>query len=280
MSASMPVNNSNPSNLNKMIDFEKYPINVRGSDSYKELLRSVKATIEENGSVSLPNFLTKEGTDLLQQTVIDKTPEANRTRRFNNVYDMEIPEDTPEDHPLRVVLESSYSSLGRSQLRDTFIDVLYTCDYIKDFAADVLNIPQLYLHDDSYNACVVMMYQPGDKIDWHFDYGQFVCLINVQEITEGGFHECVTDVRTEDDNGFEEVGKVLNGNRSRVHQSRSSPGAFTIFKGRYSLHRVAEVKGTETRKSLVMTYEDKKGVTLTDEVRERYFYTEVDTPSN
>lgn len=267
--------------LDQLIDFETYPINAKGTDVYNNLLKSVKATLDEKGSVSLTNFLTNEGTDLLQQTVIEKTPEANRTRRFNNVYDMKnIPENTPEDHPLHVVLESSYSSLGRSQLRETFIEALYTCDYIKDFAADVLDIPQLYYHDDSYNACVVMMYRPGDKIDWHFDYGQFVCLINVHEITNGGFHECVTDIRTEDDNGFEEVGKVLKGDRSRVYQSRSSPGAFTIFKGRYSLHRVAEVKGTDTRKSLVMTYEDKQGVVLTDEVRERYFYTEAEVPAN
>lgn len=267
------------SSLNKMIDFKKYPINAKGSDGYKELLTATKETLDKKGSVSLINFLTKEGTELLQQTVIDKTPEANRTRRFNNAYDMkEVPEDLPEDHALRVVLESSYSSLGRSQLRETFIEELYTCPYIKDFAADVLDIPQLYFHDDSYNACVVMMYEPGDKIDWHFDYGQFVCLINVHEIEDGGFHECVTDVRTEDDQGYEAVGRVLNGDRSQVYQSRSSPGAFTIFKGRYSLHRVAEVTGTDTRKSLVMTYEDKQGVMLTDEVRERYFYTEAEAP--
>lgn len=267
--------------LDQMIDYEKYPINAKGTLAYDELLKSVKATIQEKGSVSLPNFLSKEGTELLRKTVNDKMPEANRTRRFNNVYDMKnIPDDTPDDHPLRVVLESSYSSLGRSQLRDTFIDELYTCDHIKDFAADVLDIPQLYYHEDSYNACVVMMYQPGDKIDWHFDYGQFVCLINIHEITEGGFHECVTDVRTEEDNGYEAVGQVLNGDRSKVEQSRSSPGAFTIFKGRYSLHRVAEVKGTDTRKSLVMTYEDKQGVVLSDEVRERYFYTEAEVPAN
>ena len=273
----MSASNSLSTNLNLMIDFEKYPINSKGSKAYKELLLSVKAKIEEKGSVSLPNFLTKAGTDLLQQTVIEKTPEANRTRRFNNAYDMKIPENAPLDHPSRIVLESSYSSLGRNQLRGSFIDELYTCDFIKDFAADVLDTPQLYFHDDKYNACVVMMYQPGDKIDWHFDYGQFVCLINVHEITEGGFHECVTDIRTEDDNGYEEVGRVLNGDRQRVHQSRSSPGAFTIFKGRYSLHRVSEVMGTDTRKSLVMTYEDKKGVVLTDEVRQRYFYTEAES---
>jgi len=270
----MSTKNTSASHLNAMIDFEKYPINAKGSDAYEKLLQSTKKTINEKGSVSLTNFLTKQGTDLLQQTVIDKTPEANRTRRYNNAYDMEVPDDIAADHPLNIILESSYSSLGRSQLRDTFIDELYTCTYIKDFAADVLDIPQLYFHDDSYNACVVMMYQPGDKIDWHFDYGQFVCLINVHEISEGGFHECVTDVRTEDDNGYEAVGRVLNGDRSQVQQSRSSPGAFTIFKGRYSLHRVSIVEGTETRKSLVMTYEDKQGVVLTDEVRERYFYTE------
>lgn len=136
----------------------------------------------------------------------------------------------------------------------------------------------MYYHDDSYNACVVMMYELGDKIDWHFDYGQFVCLINVAEISDGGHHECVTDIRTEEDNAYEEVGKLLNGDRSRVQQSRSSSGAFNIFKGRYSLHRVAEVTGHDVRKSLVMTYEDQPGVALTDEVRQRYFGTVEETP--
>lgn len=274
MSATMTSTTS----LDGLVDFNKYPINRRDSEDYTSLLAQIKADIEANGSVSLKGFLTKKGTDLLQKTVNDKTPEANRALRYNNAYDMEIPEDTPEDHALRIVLKSSYASLGHEQLRETFIDDLYQCSYIKDFAADVLSIPQLYVNDDKYNACVVMMYEPGDTIDWHFDYGSFVCLINIQEISDGGFHECAPDIRTEEDNCYDEVAKVLKGDRTNVHQSRSTPGAFTIFKGRYSLHRVSEVTGTETRKSLVMTYEQKQGQILTDEVRERYFYTEAQEP--
>ena len=272
----MSVDNSAYPALEGLIDYEKYPINQRGSETYNAFVKQLRTDIEAKGSISLPNFLTEKGTKLLRKTVNDKMPEANRALRYNNAYDMEIPEDTPEDHALRIVLKSSYLSLGHEQLRKTFIDDLYQCEWIRYFAADVLRITKLYVNEDKYNACVVMMYEPGDKIDWHFDYGSFVCLINIHEITEGGFHECAPDIRTEEDNCYDEVAKVLKGDTSKVHQSRSSPGAFTIFKGRYSLHRVSEVKGTDTRKSLIMTYEKKTGQILSDEVRERYFYTEVE----
>lgn len=76
---------SNEYTLEQMIDFEKYPIDKKGSDGYNALLKSVKEALKEKGSVSLKDFLTQRGKDLLQQTVIDKTPEANRTRRYNNV---------------------------------------------------------------------------------------------------------------------------------------------------------------------------------------------------
>lgn len=270
----MLVENATSLPLEGMINYEKYPIHARDSEAYKSLIAQLKVDISEKGSISLPDFLTSQGIEVLQQTVIDKTPEANRALRYNNAYDMPIPDDVPEGHALRIVLKSSYASLGHYQLKETFIDQLYTCEHVRNFAANVLEIPQLYVHEDKYNACVVMMYEPGDRIDWHFDYGHFVCLINIHEITEGGFHECAPNLRTEDDNCYEDVAAVLNGDRSRVHQSRSTPGAFTIFKGKYSMHRVSEVTGTDTRKSLVMTYEEKTGQTLTEDVRQRYFYRE------
>ena len=46
---------------------------------------------------------------------------------------------------------------------------------------------------------------------------------------------------------FEEVKKVLDGDRKRVRQLELEPGDLQIFKGRFTLHRVTKIEGNHSR---------------------------------
>ena len=257
--------------LSIIINLKKYPINDVNSEEYRNIVQDARKSLRDKGGFSLPEFLTDKGLALILAQVKEQQPQAAHTERVGNAYDIPVTDDLPLDHVLRIEALSSYSSLGRSQLTKTAIELIYTSEILISFVADMLGLSKLYLHDDPYNAVVMMIYEPGDQLAWHFDYGHFVSLINLQEISQGGFHESAPNIRKPDDDCYDAVARVLRGGRCGVKQSRSTPGALTIFKGRYSMHRVTKVMGSKTRMSLVMTYEEMPGVRLDDEVRRRYF---------
>lgn len=59
----------------------------------------------------------------------------------------------------------------------------------------------------------------------------------------GGQFEIVPDVRSADDENYERVGRILDGERQGVHSFSLEPGSLTIFCGHDSLHRVTRVAG-------------------------------------
>ena len=62
-----------------------------------------------------------------------------------------------------------------------------------------------------------------------------------------------SDIPVPDEN-FDEVKKVLDGDRSRVRQLKLEPGDLQIFKGRFTLHRVTKVEGKRPRYMCIPAY--------------------------
>ena len=75
---------------------------------------------------------------------------------------------------------------------------------------------------------------------WHFDGNEFTLSILVQKAEKGGLFEYSPDLRSVENENFDEVKKVLDGDRSRVRQLKLEPGDLQIFKGRFTLHRVTK----------------------------------------
>ena len=82
---------------------------------------------------------------------------------------------------------------------------------------------------------------------WHFDGNEFTFSILVQKTEKGGFFEYAPDIRNKDNESFEEVSKVLKGDRKKVKSLDLKPGDLQIFKGRFSMHRVTKIEGNPSR---------------------------------
>ena len=54
--------------------------------------------------------------------------------------------------------------------------------------------------------------------------------------------------------GFEDVARVLDGTSDKVKVLHLEPGDLQIFRGRYSLHRVAPLKGPRPRYVAIFSY--------------------------
>ena len=59
--------------------------------------------------------------------------------------------------------------------------------------------------------------------------------------------EYAPDIRNKDNESFEEVSKVLKGDRKKVKSLYLKPGDLQIFKGRFSMHRVTKIEGKISR---------------------------------
>ncbi len=67
-------------------------------------------------------------------------------------------------------------------------------------------------------------------------------------------------IRTSEDENFAEVSKVLDGTSERVISLTLEPGDLQLFRGRYSLHRVAPLKGSTPRYVAILSYAREQGM--------------------
>ena len=78
--------------------------------------------------------------------------------------------------------------------------------------------------------------------------------IMIQKSEKGGLFEYCPYIREPGNENFEEVKKVLDGDRKRVRQLELEQGDLQIFKGRFTLHRVTKIEGNRSRYLCIPAY--------------------------
>ena len=71
---------------------------------------------------------------------------------------------------------------------------------------------------------------------------------------------CRKPIRDSDDEHFDEVARVLDGTSDKVISLTLEPGDLQPFKGRYSLHRVAPLRGPTPRYVAIFSYVLEQGM--------------------
>jgi len=99
----------------------------------------------------------------------------------------------------------------------------------------------------------------GGCQQWHFDSGNMVITLLLQEPEAGGVFEYSPGIRSDNDENFETVQAVLDGDLSRVKRNPLKAGTLSLFRGHYSLHRVTEVEGNRQRLQAILGYSTNPG---------------------
>lgn len=107
---------------------------------------------------------------------------------------------------------------------------------------------------------IVNVGQPGQEFNWHFDTNEFTITMLLRPAISGGIFEYIPGLRGADDECYDDVGRVLDGDRSRVRQLELSAGDLQFFLGRFSLHQVTENTGDSDRLVLIMSFADAPGM--------------------
>ena len=249
-----------------LINLKDYPLDVKDSDVYRDLVATHRRKLVDTGLTILPGFLTSTGVELFNAQIDQRMHQAYFSEHGPSSYFSDYPGELQHD-----ILDSISYCMGRDKLLNTAMDTLYQWSPVRSLVADVTGNPEVFLHEDPSNALIVQMYKPGCKIGWHFDRALFACIINLSEPAAGGVFECAPNLRSEEDPGYDEVQKVLEGTSDRVQRHQVPAGSLSIMLGRYTFHRVSEIAGLRPRTSLVLTYETRPGVRISDADRATIF---------
>lgn len=260
----------------ELLDLTRYPLDRPESSVFKSLLGEARKVFAAGGSARFEGFLSPEGLAQLCREASALIPEAHFVEKRANPYHQAAPEglsseELPPDHPYRIESATRRRGVAYHQMGGTALEALYRWPPLRHFVAEVTDKDELFLHEDPSNALVLQVYQPGDKLAWHFDRARFSTTLHLQAAAAGGHFESVAGLRRDDAESYSEVSKVLKGDRARVRQAVSKPGSFTIFNGNHTLHRVTEVAGNRPRLSLVLSYDETPGQKLDPETRRLFF---------
>ena len=128
----------------------------------------------------------------------------------------------------------------------------------------------LYPYEDPLSEINVHYYKKDLELNWHFDTSSFAITLLLQAPLDGGYFEYITNLRNSNKE-YELVEQVLNGEMQGTKLEDMRPGSLVLFRGKDSLHRVTKVKGDQMRVLVVFAYNDKPGVSLSEEARMTFF---------
>ena len=246
--------------IHSLVDLDRYPLDDLDSERGQALVKSIQSDLDRTGSASLPGFLVPDAVKAMaaEAESLAHLAYAGPTRVSPYFFNYDIAgKAVSDDHPTRVEGLRNLSQVAYDLIpRESLLCRLYHCDLVTRLVARVRNKKKLYRLADRYQSLNISVMDEGGCQQWHFDRGQLVTTLLVQAAEQGGIFEYVPDIRSEGDEHFDEVAKVLAGDRSRVRELNLIPGSLNLFRGHYSMHRVTPVVGKRRRLQTIFAFAD------------------------
>jgi hypothetical protein len=249
----------------EFIDLDRYPIHDLQSPRGRALTDEIKRNMSDRVICSLPGFLrpdalarmVKEAEALEHLSYLG--PSEASPYFFN--YGTADLATLPADHPRlrktpRRMRQIAYDLIPPT----TAIWQLYNWDQLTAFLAAATGVERLYRSADPFQALNISVMDEGGRQQWHFDTNEINITLLLQAPEQGGEFEYVPLIRSSENENFDKVKAVLDGSREGVIQLQQEAGSLVLFKGHYSLHRVAPVKGSRRRFQTILAHNPRPGV--------------------
>ncbi|MFM8521974.1 MAG: hypothetical protein ACKOBK_07715, partial [Acidimicrobiaceae bacterium] len=143
---------------------------------------------------------------------------------------------------------------------DSILRAIFEWPAFSPFIKEVLQEEKFFAYADPLADVIVNLAEEGGGFPWHFDTNNFTVTLAIQNAESGGEFEFSPMVRSLTDENYEKVERVLDGDKSMIKTVILEPGDLQIFKGRYSLHRVAPLRGTRKRYVAIFSYVSEPGM--------------------
>jgi hypothetical protein len=253
------------------IDTTRYPIDEPGARR-DALIASVRAKLEADGCAVLRGFVRA---DRIAELVAEcDRVAAHGHRNFNrtNPYFTQDKPELPAQHPLRRFFDRSNAFVPADNFGpDSILRAIYEWPAFAPFIQAALGEERFYRYADPLADVIVNLAEAGNGFPWHFDTNNYTVTLAIQNAESGGEFEYSPHLRTPTDENYAGVEAVLDGDTRLIRTLRLEPGDLQIFKGRYSLHRVAPLHGKRMRYVAIFSYVEEPGMVGSPE-RTRQLY--------
>ena len=242
--------------LKTIVDLEKYPIHNLNSPIIKNLIEKCKKELDEDSCSTIPNFILPKSLKTMNLELEKQLDEVYMSKEKINAY-LYAKDDTslPKKHPKRNFMERYNGYLNSDCFqKNSEMKYLYETEELLKFVSACLGVSPIYRWADPLACHAYNVMKPEGILPWHFDSCEFTLSLMIQKPENGGIFEYCPNIREPENENFEEVKKVLSGDRTRVKQLKLEPGDLQIFKGRFTLHRVTKVEGKKSRYMCIPAY--------------------------
>lgn len=242
-----------------LIDRARYPVHEDGP-ARDALLTQVRADLARDGCAVIKGFLTPAGIAALTAEADGVADRGHRSFNRTNAYFTADDPSLPEDDPRRRFFDRSNAFIPADSFpKDGPLRVIHDSEGFDGFIRDCLQEDRFFRYADPLADVIVNMAEEGNGFPWHFDTNNYTVTLAIQNAEAGGEFEYAPMIREKDEN-FDEVARVLDGRSDRVTVLRLEPGDLQLFKGRYSLHRVAPLRGARRRYVAIFSYVEEPGM--------------------
>ena len=242
------------------VDLIKYPIHEVGP-ARKALIDESNLAIKDDGCVVLKGFIKQERISELVAECDRVESQGHRNFTRTNPYFLSDREDLPLTHPLRRFYDRSNAFVPADNFgSESILRAIFDWPAFSPFVKEVLGEENFFPYADPLADVTVNLAEEGGGFPWHFDTNNYTVTLAIQNAERGGDFEYSPMVRSLTDENYEIVEKVLDGDNNLIRTLKLEPGDLQIFKGRYSLHRVAPLAGLRKRYVAIFSYVAEPGM--------------------
>ena len=253
--------------LKNIIDLEQYPLR---NENFRA---ECKRTLDENGALVMRNFVKPAAIASIQTEGETNQHLAYYTVNSHNIYLKPSDLQYPSDHPRNRKVSSSKGCITTDQIPDkSMLHTLYSATEFRQFLCAVLSEAELHEYGDALSSINLHYASEGQELGWHFDNSSFAITLMIQNPEKGGVFEYVKNVRDADsgDMNYELSREILDDNVP-VKTLAMDAGALVLFRGRNTIHRVTPVKGNRTRILVLLAYNTKPDISLSESAQMTFF---------
>ena len=242
------------------VDLIRYPIHEVGP-ARKALIKESNLAIKDDGCVVLKGFVRQERISELVAECDRVESRGHRNFTRTNPYFLNDREDLPLTHPLRRFYDRSNAFVPADNFgSESILRAIFDWSAFSPFIKEVLGEENFFPYADPLADVTVNLAEEGGGFPWHFDTNNYTVTLAIQNAEHGGDFEYSPMVRSLIDENYEIVEKVLDGDKNLIKTLKLEPGDLQIFKGRYSLHRVAPLAGLRKRYVAIFSYVAEPGM--------------------
>ena len=253
--------------IGKWVNLKSCPLDLN------DFANQCRQKLSDTGVLLLSKFLLPEA---LNQTIKEAEAQAHLayfTKKTHNVYLSELDTSLPETHVFNHQVKSSKGCITTDQIqKESGLHAIYNNSIFKKFISHVVRENAIYPYADSLSGINIHYASEGEELGWHFDNSSFAITLLLQAPKEGGIFQYVSNLRNvnSEEMNFEGVEAVLN-NKASIKTLHIEEGTLVLFRGLNSLHRVTPTIGNRTRILVVLAYNNKPGVSLSETARMIFF---------